>query len=91
MTDRSGVSQDGVSQHQEAVPLSIPQLNRLIEASIVRDENSFSNTPVTVIPSQYRVTQQILSHWQTFRDLKLMFVASRRAEQFPTTAHSDYC
>ena len=55
-------SQDGVSQQQEAAPLSLPQLNRLIEASFVRDESSASNTDVTVIPSQHRVTQQILSH-----------------------------
>ncbi len=44
-------SQDGVSQHQETVSLSLPQLNRLIEASFVRDEISVSNTDVTVIPS----------------------------------------
>ncbi len=74
-------SQDGVSQQQETAPLSIQQLNRLIEASFVRDESSVSNAAVTVIPSQYRVTQQILSHWQPFRDLKLMFSGSRRAEQ----------
>jgi hypothetical protein len=36
---------------------------------------------VTVIPSQHRVTQQVLNHWQTFLDLKLMFPGSRRAEQ----------
>jgi hypothetical protein len=30
---------------------------------------------------QQRVTQQILSHWQPFQDLKLMFAGSRRAEQ----------
>jgi hypothetical protein len=29
-------SQDGVSQQQEAAPLSLPQLNRLFEASFVR-------------------------------------------------------
>jgi len=56
-------SQDGVSHQQEAVPLSIPQLDRLFEASFVRDESSASNTVVTVIPSQHRVTQQLLSHW----------------------------
>ena len=55
-------SQDGVSQQQEAAPLSIPQLNCLIEASFVRDESSASNADVTAIPSQHRVTQQILSH-----------------------------
>jgi hypothetical protein len=74
-------SQDGVSQQQETVPLSLPQLNRLFEASFVRDESSAFNADVAVIPSQHRVTQQILSHWKTFRDLKLMFVGSRRAEQ----------
>jgi hypothetical protein len=41
----------------------LPPLNRLIEASFVRDESSASNADATVIPSQHRVTQQILSHW----------------------------
>jgi hypothetical protein len=74
-------SQDGVSHHQEASRLSIPKLNRLFEASFVRDESSTSNAAVTAIPGQRRVTQQILSHRQPFRDLKLMFAGSRRAEQ----------
>ena len=74
-------SQDGVSQQQEAAPLSLPQLNRLIEVSFVWDESSASNADVTVIPSQLRVTQQILSHWKPFRDLKLLFAGSRLAEQ----------
>ncbi len=59
-------SQDGVSQQQETASLSLPQLNRLIEVSFVRDESSVSNADATVIPSQHRVTQQILSHWQSF-------------------------
>jgi hypothetical protein len=74
-------SQDGVSQQQEASRLFIPQLNRLFEASFVRDESSASNDAVTAIPSQHRVAQQILSHWQPFLDLKLIFAGSRRAEQ----------
>ena len=45
----------------------------------MRDESSASNADVTAIPSQHRVTQQILSHWQP--DLKLMFAGLRRAEQ----------
>ncbi len=40
-----------------------------------------STTGVTVIPSQFKVTHQILLHWQPFRDLKFKFVGSRRAEQ----------
>ncbi len=71
-------SQDGVSQQQEVSRLSIPQLNLLIEVSFVRYESSASNAVVTAVPSQHRVTKQILSHWQTFRDLKLMFAGSRR-------------
>ncbi len=55
-------SQDGVSQLQETAPLSLTQLNLLVEASFVRDESSASNADVTSIPSQHRVTQQILSH-----------------------------
>ncbi len=74
-------SQDGVSQQQETATLSLPQLNRLFEASFVRDESSTSNADTAVIPSQHRVIQQLLSHWQPFQDLKLMFAGSRRAEQ----------
>ncbi len=59
----------------------IPQFNLLVEASFVWDESSASNADVTVIPSQFKVTKQILLHWQPFRDLKLMFADSRRAEQ----------
>jgi hypothetical protein len=47
----------------------------------VWDENSASNADVTVIPSQLKVTKQILLHWQPFRDLKLKYVGSRQAEQ----------
>ena len=38
---------------------------------------------LTLLPSPHsiKVTQQILSHWQPFLDLKLMFAGSRRAEQ----------
>jgi hypothetical protein len=53
---------DGVSHQQQTAPLSIPQLNRLFEASFVRDESSASNAAVNAIPSQHMVTQQILSH-----------------------------
>jgi hypothetical protein len=74
-------SQDGVSQQEETTSLELPQINRLIEASFVRDESSVSNADATALPSQYRVTQQILSHWKPFQDLKLMFAGSRRAEQ----------
>jgi hypothetical protein len=74
-------SQDGVSQHQDTASLSLLQLNRLIEASFVWDESSASNADVTALPTQHRVTQQILSHWQPFKHLKLMFAGLRRAEQ----------
>jgi hypothetical protein len=73
--------QDGVPQQQEDAPLSLPQLNRLFEVSFGRDENSDSTAGVTIIPSQFKVTHQILLHWQPFQDLKLKFVGSRRAEQ----------
>ncbi len=57
------------------------QLNRLIEACFVRDESSASNADATTVPTQHRVTQQILSHRQPFQDLKLMYTDSHRAEQ----------
>jgi hypothetical protein len=80
-------SQDGVSQEQETDNLKLPKLNRLIESSFVRDERSASNdADATAIPAQSRVTQQILNHWKPFRDLKLMFTGSHRAEQL--TLHS---
>ncbi len=66
---------------QDTATLMLPQLNRLIEASFVRDESSASTAAATAVPAQDRVTQQILSHWQPFQDLKLMFVGSRRTEQ----------
>ena len=50
--------QDGDAQQQEAAPLLLPQLNCLQEAYIVRGEDA-SN--VVAIPTQHRVTQQILS------------------------------
>ncbi len=74
-------SQYDVSQLQGAAPLSLPQINRLFEVSFVRDENSDSNVDVSDIPSHHKVTQQILSNWQSFLDLKLVFAGSRRAEQ----------
>jgi hypothetical protein len=61
--------------------LSLTQLNCLHEASFARDESSTSKADVAAIPSQLKVTQQILLHWQPFRDLKLKFVGSRRQEQ----------
>ncbi len=45
------------------------------------DETSASNADVPVIPSQLKVTHQILSHSEPFRDLKSRFTDSRRAEQ----------
>jgi hypothetical protein len=79
-------SQDGVPQQQETAPLSLPHLDRLFEASSARDESSDSNVGVAVIPSQFKVTQQILLHCQPFRDLQLKFVGTRRAEQL--SSHS---
>jgi hypothetical protein len=74
-------SQDGVSHQQETDSLSLPQINRLFEVSFVWDESSDSNADTSVIPSQHRVTQQLISHWKSFQDLKLMFPHSRRVEQ----------
>ncbi len=82
-------SQDGVPQQQEPAPLSLPQLNRLFEASFARDEISVSNAGVSVIPSQFKVTQQILLHWHPFQDLKLKLVGSRRAEQLSWHSQQD--
>ncbi len=74
-------SQDGVFHLQEPAPHSLPQINLLVEASVVWDESSASNADVPVIPTQLKVTHQILSHWEPLRDLKFMFAGSLRAEQ----------
>ncbi len=71
-------SHHGVPQQQEDVPLDLPQLDLLYEASFARDESSVSNAGVAAIPSQFKVTQQVLQKWQPFRDLKLKFLGSRR-------------
>ncbi len=80
-------SQDGVPPQQEAAPLSLSHLNRLFEASFAWDENSASTAGVATVPTQFKVTQQILLHWQLFRDLKLNFIGSRRAEQLSLRSH----
>ena len=74
-------SQEGVPQQQEADPLSLPRLDHLFEDSFSWDESSASNAGVVAIPSQLKVTKQILLHWQPFRDLNLKHVGSRQAEQ----------
>ena len=51
------------------------------------DENCVSNPDVDIIPSQDKVTQQILSHWKPFLDLKLMFPDSRLVEQLSLCSH----
>jgi hypothetical protein len=61
--------------------LSLPQLNCLHEPSFARDESSTSNAGVAAIPSNLKVTQQILLHCQPFRDLKFKFVGSHWQEQ----------
>ena len=38
------------------------------------------------VSSQLKITHQILSHWESFRDLKLMFAGSRRAEHLTEMA-----
>jgi len=66
-------SQDGVPQQQEAAPLSLPQLDRLHEASFARDKSSASNAGVATIHSQFKVTQQILTNWCPSGTLSLNF------------------
>ncbi len=55
--------------------------DRLFEASFARVESSASNAGVTAIPFQFKITKEILRHWQPFQDLKFQFVGSRRHEQ----------
>ena len=57
-------SQDGVPQQQDAAPLSLPQLDRLYEASFARDESSPSNAGVATIPTQFKITQQAINEFE---------------------------
>ena len=76
--DRVGRSQqDGDAQEHEADPLLLPQLTRLHEVYHSRGED---DSNVATIPDQNRVTHQILSQWQPFKDLKQTFVVSHRVE-----------
>jgi hypothetical protein len=79
-------SQDGDSQQQETGPLLIPQLNRLNEAFLVRGEDA-SNMPT--IPTQKRITTQILKHWRPFEVLQEALAVSRRAEHSSGLARSN--
>jgi hypothetical protein len=54
--NRGKKSAKSPNYQQEAASLSLPQLNRLFEASFARDENSASKAGVPVIPSQFKVT-----------------------------------
>jgi hypothetical protein len=74
-------TQSQVTHLQDPAPLSLPQFNRLVEVSFVWDESSASSTDVTVIPSQFKVTKQILFHCQPFRDLNLKYVGSRHVSR----------
>jgi hypothetical protein len=47
----------------------------------VRTLLTLGNVAVTAIPAQNRVTLQILSMWQPFKDLKQTFAVSRRVKQ----------
>jgi hypothetical protein len=89
------ISQDDVSHQEGTVPLSLPQINLLLEDFFVWDETSDPNTNVDVIPSKYKVTQQILIHWYPFLDLKPMFPESRlprgTIKSAVTITHSVYC
>jgi hypothetical protein len=55
------------------------QLNRLHEDA----------STMPPMPSQHRVTQQIIQHWQPFQDLKQTFAVSRRAEQLRLRTQQD--
>ncbi len=55
-------SQDGVPQQQETAPLFLPRLDRLFEATFARGESSASNAGVVAVPSQLKVTKQVLLH-----------------------------
>ncbi len=81
-------SQDGDAQQQEADPLFLPQLTKLSESYHVRE---WDDSNMTTIPSQHRVTMQILEHWQPFQDLKLTLAVSRRAEQLRLHTHHYRC
>jgi hypothetical protein len=66
------------------VSLFLPQINKLQEDSIVWGEDASS---VATIPTQNRMTHQILSMCQHFKDLKQIFVVSHRTEHRHSRVH----
>jgi hypothetical protein len=59
--------------------LFLPQINRLRETYCMWGED---DSNVVTIPTQNRLTHQILSMWKHFKDLRQTFTDSCRAEQF---------
>ena len=76
--DRLGrSSQDRDSHQQETGPLFIPHLPRLHESFHVRGED---DSNMTTIPTQKRLTLQILNHWRPFQVFQQTFSVSHRSE-----------
>jgi hypothetical protein len=93
---RGGISsQDGVPQQQQAAPLSIPQLNRLLEVSLVQDESFASNAaccyyyPLTT--EDYPTDPQPLSAFPGPQTYVCGLASRGTVESALTTAHSVYC
>ncbi len=64
------------SQKEEDGTLFLPQLNNLVYQTNLWREDTSNDGPT--IPTQHRLTHQILNHWKTLLDLKRTFVVSRR-------------
>jgi hypothetical protein len=60
-------SQDGVSQKQEDTSVTIPQVNRLTESSLVWGEDSSNVTDILSLPSRHRIGSPILLRTPLYR------------------------
>jgi hypothetical protein len=72
-------SQDGFLQHHAASPLSLPQLNSLVEAYNVRGEDASNITVISIDSAPPHA--QLIQHWKPFQVLQQTCLVSLRAVQ----------
>ena len=80
--------QNGSSQQRDNGKLILPELNRLHKAFSTRGQSAAvsaqqddSSQKPAEIPSQHRVSLQLIKEWQPFKDLRQHFANTRRMEQ----------
>ena len=81
-------AQNGSSQQRDNGKLTLPELNRLHKAFSTRGQSAAvsaqqddSSPKPAEIPSQHRISLQLIEEWKPFKDLRQRFANTRRMEQ----------